>query len=71
MVVVEDVPKAVGSVGSMAISRGIRDEVAPTRTVSLGAGAVVAADSCASVMVGACQAAEGGTAGWLSPVAVG
>ena len=75
MVVVEDIPpKPVGRAGLVAMSRGIRDEVALTGAVSLGAGAVVAAGSCASVMAGASSsmglvvaassvAAEGGTAG--------
>ena len=54
MVVVEDIPpKPVSRVGLGAMSRGIRDEVALTGAVSLGAGAVVAAGSCASVMAGA------------------
>ena len=75
MVVVEDItPKPVGMAGLVAISRGIRDEVVLTGTVSLGAGAVVVAGTCASVMAGASSrmglvvaaysvAAEGGTAG--------
>ena len=75
MVVVEDIPpKPVGMAGLVAISRGIRDEVALTGAVSLGAGAVVAAGTCASVMAGASSsmelvvaaslvAAKGGTTG--------
>ena len=75
MVAVEDVPpKPVGRADLAAMSRGIRDEVALTGAVSLGAGAVVAAGTCASVMAGASSsmglvvaassvAAEGETAG--------
>ena len=75
MVVVEDMPpKPVGRAGLVAMSRGIRDEVELTGAVSLGAGAVVAGGSCASVMAGASSstglvvaassvAVEGGTAG--------
>ena len=75
MVVVEDMPpKPVVRAGLVAMSGGIRDEVALKGAVSLGAGAVVAAGTCASVMVGASSsmelamaassvAAEGGTAG--------
>ena len=75
MVAIEDVPpKPVGRADLAAMSRGIRDEVALTGAVSLGAGAVVAAGTCASVMAGASSsmglvvaassvAVEGGTAG--------
>ena len=71
MVVVEDIPpKPVSRAGLGAMSRGIRDEVELTGAVSLGAGAVVAAGSCASVMAGASSsmglvvaAIEGGTEG--------
>ena len=75
MVVIEDIPpKPVGMAGLVAISRGIRDEVALMGAVSLGAGAIVAAGTCASVMAGASSsmglvvaassvAVEGGTAG--------
>ena len=70
MVVIEDIPpKPVGRAGLVAMSRGVRDEVALMGAASLGKGAVVAAGSCTSVMVGS-LAAEGGTAGWLSPAAV-
>ena len=73
MVVVEDIPpKPVGMAGLVAISRGIRGEVTLTGAVSLGAGAVVAAGTCTSVMAGTSSsmglvaassvAAEGGTA---------
>ena len=75
MVVIEDIPpKPVGMAGLVAISSGIRDEVALTGAVSLGAGAVVVAGTCASVMAGdlssmglvvaaSSVAVEGGTAG--------